>query len=153
MKTMSKSEIARKLGVSPSTFRRWLVNNRSELERLGNPYYSKLINPAGVKYLFDYYVIDEEDWYSAQIKSPHGCDAVRAFFYVVISKKLKYVAGWFVALLAAIFDDEKLASRTTRRAIGGASVTSLRGDRGKPLRCRKWRGYSRYRWCRYRQLR
>ena len=66
MKTMSKSEIARKLGVSPSTFRRWLVNNRSELERLGNPYYSKLINPAGVKYLFDYYVIDEEDWYSAQ---------------------------------------------------------------------------------------
>ena len=61
MKTMSKSEIARKLGVSPSTFRRWLVNNRSELERLSNPYYSKLKNPAGVKDIFYYYVIDEED--------------------------------------------------------------------------------------------
>ena len=61
MKTMSKSEIARKLGVSPSTFRRWLVNNRRELERLGNPYYSKLINTAGVKYLYDYYVIDDDD--------------------------------------------------------------------------------------------
>lgn len=61
MKTMSKAEIARKLGVSPSTFRRWLVKNRSELEKLGNPYYSKLINPAGVKYLYEYYVIEDDD--------------------------------------------------------------------------------------------
>ena len=31
--------------------------------------------------------------------------------------------------------------------------TSLRGDRGKPLRCLKLRGYSKHRWCRYHQLR
>lgn len=58
---MYKSELARAAGVSSATFRRWIARNKSELENLGNSPNAKLLNPAGVKYLCDFYVIELED--------------------------------------------------------------------------------------------
>ncbi len=58
MKAMYKYELAERAGVSTSTFQKWLRDLRPELEKLGIKPTAKLIPPAGVKIIVDYYCID-----------------------------------------------------------------------------------------------
>ncbi len=58
MKTMLKSELAERAGVSVSTFKRWLAMHRAELQTLGVAPKSKLVNPLAVRWICDKYGID-----------------------------------------------------------------------------------------------
>lgn len=57
-KAMYKNELAAAAGVSRTTFRRWLLADRAQLERLGCSLNCHLLNPASVKFLCEKYVID-----------------------------------------------------------------------------------------------
>jgi predicted DNA-binding protein (UPF0251 family) len=57
-KSMLKSELAACAGVSARVMRRWLVSDRAKLAELGVLLHDKYINPAGVKYICEKYVID-----------------------------------------------------------------------------------------------
>ena len=58
MKSMLKSELAAKAGVSQSTFKRWLQRNQKELSSLGVSPNAKLIPPNAVRYISEMYGID-----------------------------------------------------------------------------------------------
>ena len=57
-RAMYKYELAAAAGVSRTTFRRWLLTDRAQLERLGCSLNCHLLNPASVKFLCEKYVID-----------------------------------------------------------------------------------------------
>ncbi len=57
-KAMSKMELANAAGVSISTFRRWTVQHKSQLMELGVSPFAKVLNPAAVRYLCEFYQID-----------------------------------------------------------------------------------------------
>ena len=58
IRTMLKSELAAKAGVSASTFKRWLSQHSDALLRLGVTPKSKLLPPSAVRYVSDWYGID-----------------------------------------------------------------------------------------------
>ncbi len=57
-RSMYKYELAAAAGVSRTTFRRWLLADREQLEHLGCSLNCHLLNPASVKFLCEKYVID-----------------------------------------------------------------------------------------------
>ena len=61
LKCMSKSEMAEKLGICPSTLQKWL-NHRyfKELAKLGYQRSQRLLLPAQVKYLVEQLVMVED---------------------------------------------------------------------------------------------
>ena len=58
MKSYTKAQLADAAGVSPETFRRWLISDRVFLEANGVRPTTKLFPPKVVKYLCDKYAID-----------------------------------------------------------------------------------------------
>ena len=58
MKSMLKSELAERAGVSLSTFGRWLKRHTEELERMGVTPRSKVLPPIAVRYVCERYGID-----------------------------------------------------------------------------------------------
>ena len=59
-KSMYKSKLAKKAGVSPRTFSRWLQKHRSELETFGVGANTHLLPPRAVKYICEEYGIVTE---------------------------------------------------------------------------------------------
>lgn len=58
MKSYTKSELARAAGVSPATFRRWLLHDRAYLASHHILPTTKVLPPQVVKYLCEKYCID-----------------------------------------------------------------------------------------------
>ena len=61
MKSMLKSELAERAGVSASTFKRWLNQHQDELERLGVSHRAKLIPPVAIRFICEAYGIEVEE--------------------------------------------------------------------------------------------
>ena len=58
MKSMLKSELAERAGVSLSTFGRWLKRHTEELERMGVTPRTKVLPPIAVRSVCERYGID-----------------------------------------------------------------------------------------------
>lgn len=58
MKSMTKSELADKAGVSISTFSRWLRKHVTELGTMGVSPNAHILNPIAVRYVCEEYGID-----------------------------------------------------------------------------------------------
>ena len=58
MRTYTKSELARKAGVSPSTFRRWMKQHERELTELGMTKQCHIVPPKALRYICEEYCID-----------------------------------------------------------------------------------------------
>ena len=58
MKSYTKAQLADAAGVSPETFRRWLISDRVFLEANGVRPTTKLFPPKVVKYLYEKYCIE-----------------------------------------------------------------------------------------------
>ncbi len=61
-KSMYKWELAEAAGVSNATFRSWIASHKNELKAMGNSPYAKILNPAAVRYLCDFFLIDISDY-------------------------------------------------------------------------------------------
>ncbi len=60
-RSMYRYELAAAAGVSYGTFKRWLKARRQDLSRLGVAPGSRLLPPAAVKYLCEFYCISLDD--------------------------------------------------------------------------------------------
>lgn len=60
MKSMLKSELADRAGVSLSTFGRWLKRHTETLERMGVYPRTKVVPPLAVRFICEEYGIDVE---------------------------------------------------------------------------------------------
>ena len=58
MKSYTKKQLADAAGVSPDTFRRWLIADRAYMKQQGVALRAKILPPHVVKYLCVKYCID-----------------------------------------------------------------------------------------------
>lgn len=61
-KAMSKMELSQAAGVSISTLRSWIVKHEEHLAKLGVSHFAKILNPAAVHFLCEFYGIDISEY-------------------------------------------------------------------------------------------